>query len=130
MAEPARAQHPSPLHVAGIEPDRSSIDPMIVSTVSSHAEAEYLLMLDHSGAESGAEWRAFLVEAFVCYLVWQRKPWGEITEADLDWFMGLVADAPSPCLPAILYALIREVNDAPDRLVALALKHAEGRNAA
>ncbi|CAN1555838.1 hypothetical protein MCEMSEM23_02398 [Rhabdaerophilaceae bacterium] len=127
MAEPVYVQGAPRIAILGIDSGRTSIDPMIVSTISNHREAEYLLMLDHSGIEAGAEWRAFLVEAMVCFLVWQRKPWGIITEADLDWLMGLVADAPSPSLPAILYALIREVNDAPERLVALALKHAEGR---
>jgi hypothetical protein len=97
------------------------------AAISSREEAEYLLMLDHSGAEQAPEWRAFLVEAIVGFLVWQCRPAGEVSEPDLDWFLGLVADAPSPALPALLYALVREMNDPPARVTALALKHARGR---
>lgn len=103
------------------------LDRRAFCAVSTREEAEFLLTLDHSGERHGPEWRAFLVEALVGFLVWQNRPFGDISEPDLDWFFGLVADAPSPSLPALLFALARETNDAPERLLALALRHPQDR---
>lgn len=129
MASPAKIDpHPALEALAPAAGEEARLDPRVYVAVSSRDEAEYLLMLDHSGAESGPEWRAFLIEALVGFLVWQSQPFGEVSEADLDWFLGLVADAPSPSLPALLFALARELNDAPERLMALALKHSDGRD--
>ncbi len=127
MASPAKFEPSAVLEALAPARDEQRLDPRAYVAVGSREEAEYLLMLDHSGAESGPEWRAFLIEALVGFLVWQRQPFGELSETDLDWFLGLVADAPSPALPALLFALSRELNDAPERLLALALKHGEGR---
>ena len=102
------------------------LDPRGFLSVSCREEAEYLLMLDHMKLEFDAEWTAFLVERFVEFLIWQQAPMGRIAECDLDWVMGLMGDAPSPSTPAILFALVRELNSAPERLMALAMKC--GRN--
>jgi hypothetical protein len=128
MASPAKFEPSAALEaLAPALHHELHLDPRGLGAAVSREEAEYLLMLDHYGAESGPEWRAFLIEALVGFLVWQRQPFGEMIETDLEWFLGLVADAPSPALPALLFALVRELNDAPERLMALALKHAEGR---
>lgn len=104
--------------------ENSTIEPF---SVQSRGEAEYLLALDHSNGHSNPEWTAFLVESLVGYLVWQNLPWGQVTEDDADWLIGLVADAPSPSVPALVFALVREVNEAPERLIALALRFGENR---
>jgi hypothetical protein len=129
MASPAKIEPSAFLKtLISVSPEELRLDPRSYVAVSSRAEAEYLLMLDHSGARTGPEWRAFMIEALVGFLIWQSQPFGELSESDLDWFIGVVADAPSPTLPALLFALARELNDAPERLIALALKHAAGRN--
>ena len=109
------------------QPQSVPLDPNAFAPVTTREEAEYLLTLDHSGDRHGPEWRAFLVEALVGFLVWQNRPFGDITESDLDWFLGMVSDAPSPSLPALLFALARELNDVPERLMALALRHGHNR---
>lgn len=95
--------------------------------VTTREEAEFLLMLDHSGARTGPEWRAFLVKALVEFLAFRDGAGNEMREPDLDWLLGLVADAPSPSLPALLFALACTVEDAPERLIALTLKHGQDR---
>ena len=103
------------------------LDRRAFSTLSTREEAEYLFVLDHSRGAADTEWTAFFVESMVEFLIWQREPWGLIREDDLDWLLGLTADAPSPSLAALLFALVRELNASPERLTALALKHAKGR---
>lgn len=103
------------------------LDHRAFSSIATREEAEYLLMLDHTKGSEGSEWTAFFVESMVGFLVWQTQPWGMVSESDIDWMLGLVADAPSPSVPALLFALVREMNDAPERLVALAMKHPKGR---
>lgn len=103
------------------------LDNRAFSTLASREEAEYLFVLDHSRGGADLEWTAFFVESLVGFLVWQREPWGLVREDDLDWLMGLCADAPSPSVPALLFALVRELNASPERLTALALKCAGNR---
>jgi hypothetical protein len=113
-------------NVTSVEPIR--IDRRAFSSLATREEAEYLFQLDHSrGGHVDNEWTAFFVESMVEFLIWQREPWGLIREDDLDWLVGLTADAPSPSLSALLFALVRELNSAPERLMTLALRHAKGR---
>lgn len=114
---------------AGVQPafEAVKLDHRAFTTLSTREEAEYLFLLDHSRSAGDAEWSAFFVESMVEFLIWQREPWGVIREDDLDWLMGLCADAPSPSVPALLFAIVRELNASPERLTALALKHAKGR---
>lgn len=107
--------------------DERRLDHRAYSTLSTREEAEYFFVLDHSRGGKDAEWTAFFVEAMVEFLIWQREPWGVIREDDLDWLMGLCADAPSPSVPALLFAIVRELNASPERLTALAMKHGRGR---
>jgi len=95
--------------------------------IPDRAEAETLFTLDHSRGVRDPEWKAFFVESLVEFLVWQSHPYGRLSESDLNWLMGLVADSPSPSTPALLFALVRELNDVPERLVALALMHSDNR---
>lgn len=95
--------------------------------LSSRAEAEMLITMDHALAEPAPDWTAFFVESMTEFLVWGRRPTGRITESDLDWLIGVCADAPSPSTPALLFALVREAEEVPERLIGLALKHHKGR---
>ena len=109
------------------ERDVAPLDGRAFSSIATRAEAEYLLILDHSKPDAGGEWTAFFVESMTGFLVWQHQPWGMVSESDIDWLLGLVSDAPSPSVPALLFAIVREMNDAPERLVALAMKYGKGR---
>lgn len=111
-------------------PIAEQLDRRAFIVIQNREEAEYLLMLDRSNASGDSEWTAFLVESLVEFLIWQNHPCGKLTEADLDWFVGLVGDAPSPSVPALLFTLVRELNEAPERLMALALRHSTNRLAA
>jgi hypothetical protein len=95
--------------------------------VLTRADAEALLILDHGRTKLDRDWTAYLVDELVNFLVWRNRPAGEISESDLDWVLALLADAPSLSAPALLFALAREVPHAPDRLMALALRHAKNR---
>jgi hypothetical protein len=105
----------------------TEFDPRAFTILSSREEAEYLVMLDHMEGQRDAEWTAFFVEAMVDFLVWRNRPSGVLAERELDWLILVVADAPSPSVPALLFALVRELNEVPERLMTLALKHAKGR---
>ncbi len=108
-------------------PIAERLDSRAFVVVQNREEAEYLLMLDHANGAENNEWTAFFVESLVEFLVWQNAPCGKLSESDLDWFVGMVADAPSPSIAALLFALVRELNEAPERLIALALKHSRNR---
>lgn len=108
-------------------PIAERLDPRSFVVVQNRDEAEYLLARDHAYGQGESDWTAFFVESMVEFLVWQNHPCGKISETDLDWFIGLIADAPSPSVPALLFALVRELNEVPERLVALAMKHAKDR---
>lgn len=107
--------------------DITGLDARAFVSVASRADAERLLLVDRETGRDNAEWRAFFVEALVGFLVWQHEPWGTIAETDLDWLLGLVSDAPTPSTPALLFALVREVNEAPERLISLAMKLPKNR---
>lgn len=111
-------------------PIAEQLDARAFIVIQSREEAEYLVMLDHSQGRDDTEWNAFFVESMVEFLVWQNAPCGRLSTSDLDWLMGLAADAPSPSMPALLFALVRELNDVPERLTALAMRHAKNRLAA
>lgn len=110
-----------------LAPIAERLDARSFVVIQNREEAEYMMLVDHSRGQDDGEWTAFFVESLVEFLVWQNQPCGKLSESDLDWFLGMVADAPSPSVPALLFALVRELNDVPERLVALALKHAKNR---
>ena len=108
-------------------PIAERLDPRSFVVVQSREEAEYLMVLDHSNGVDDSVWTAFFVESLVEFLVWQNHPCGKVSESDLDWFVGMVADAASPSVPALLFALVRELNDVPERLMALAMQYSKNR---
>lgn len=110
-----------------LAPIADRLDSRAFVVIQNREEAEYLLTLDHAKANEESEWTSYFVESLVEFLIWQNHPCGKVSETDLDWLVGVVADAPSPSVPALLFALVRELNDVPERLIALALKHAHHR---
>jgi hypothetical protein len=131
MAALARITIDPVLEQAGIldtiPPIAEQLDTRAYVVISTRADAELMLMQDRLVAANDTAWTALFVESMVEFLVWQSQPCGRITESDLDWFLGLVADAPSQSVPALLFSLVRELNDVPERLTALAMKHADNR---
>ena len=75
------------------------LDTRAFVVIPDRAEAETLFTLDHSRGVRDPEWKAFFVESLVEFLVWQSHPYGRLSESDLNWLMGLVADSPSPSTP-------------------------------
>jgi hypothetical protein len=110
-----------------LAPIAERLDARAFVIVQSREEAEFLLMRDHSEAVADSGWTAMFVEGMVEFLIWQNQPSGRIAQDDLDWFVGLVGDAPSPSIPALLFALVRELNEVPEQLMALALRFAKNR---
>ena len=108
-------------------PIAERLDPRSFVVVQSREEAEYLMVLDHSNGVNDSAWTALFVESLVEFLVWQNHPCGKVSESDLDWFVGMVADTASPSIPALLFALVRELNDVPERLMALAMQFSKNR---
>lgn len=121
--EPAEFGEAQGLDAAGAV----ALDIRSFSVINSREEAEFLVMLDHTNGRDDTEWTAYFVESMVEFLVWRSQPWGNIGESDLDWFLAVTSDAPSPSVPALLFALIREIGDVPERLTALAMKLAKNR---
>ena len=110
-----------------IPPIAEQLDARAFVVIATRAEAEMMLTQDRIVAANDTAWTALFVESMVEFLIWQGLPSGQITESDLDWFLGLVSDAPSQSVPALLFALVRELNEVPERLMALALQHCENR---
>ena len=108
-------------------PIAERLDPRSFVVVQSREEAEYLMVLDHSNGKNDSAWTALFVESLVEFLVWQNHPCGKVSESDLDWFVGMVADTASPSIPALLFALVRELNEVPERLMALAMQFSKNR---
>ncbi|WP_284177131.1 hypothetical protein [Rhabdaerophilum sp. SD176] len=95
--------------------------------LESRAQAEDMIREDMLQGHADTEWTAYFVEAMVEYLVWQKAPAGRIGAEDLAWLVDHLAGEPSPSMPALLFALVRELNDVPEALTALALKHSRNR---
>jgi hypothetical protein len=108
-----------------LSPDRQPC--LTFHMLENRRQAESLFVADHARKDHNGEWTAYFVETMVEYLLWQNRPGGTLCEEDLSWLIGQVADAPSPSTPALLFALVREMNNPPERLMALALKHAANR---
>lgn len=106
------------------------VDARAFQVIASREQARYMIDQDHLGGAGDAEWTALFVEAMVEFLVWSHAPAGRITPEDLDWLEAQMAQGISPSMPALLFALVRELNDVPERLTVLALKHRGNRRAA
>lgn len=106
------------------------VDARAFQVIASREQARAMIDQDHLGGPDEAEWTAFFVEAMVEFLVWSHAPAGRITPDDLDWLEANIMLGVSPSMPALLFALVRELNEVPERLTALALKHSGNRRAA
>lgn len=95
--------------------------------LESRDQAEALIREDHHKGHADTEWTAYFVEAMVEFLVWQNAPAGRIGAEDLAWLVERMAGEASPSMPALLFALVRELNEVPEALTALALKHSRNR---
>ncbi|MCZ8374630.1 MAG: hypothetical protein O9342_04575 [Beijerinckiaceae bacterium] len=95
--------------------------------LESREQAEALIREDMLKGHADTEWTAYFVEAMVEFLVWQNAPAGRIGKDDLVWLVDHLSGEASPSMPALLFALVRELNDVPEALTALALKHSRNR---
>lgn len=90
--------------------------------IHSREEAEGLIHKDHAQTVQNHEWTCCFVESMVQYLLWQKTPSGKISDMDMAWLLGRVLDQPSPSMPALLLALLREMNAPPMHLISLAMR--------
>jgi len=131
MAAMAQATTVPALEQAGIiralPPLAERLDTRAFAILASREEAEAMFIEDRLREGADPEWTAYFVECLVEFLIWQNAPAGRLSQSDLDWLVGLIGDAPSPSVPALLFALVRELNEAPERLVALAMRFSRNR---
>lgn len=131
MAALAQATTVPALEQAGIiralPPLAERLDTRAFAILASREEAEAMFIEDRLRDGADPEWTAYFVECLVEFLIWQNAPAGRLSQSDLDWLVGLIGDAPSPSVPALLFALVRELNEAPERLVALAMRFSRNR---
>jgi len=127
MAAMAQATTVPALEQAGIiralPPLAERLDTRAFAILASREEAEAMFIEDRLREGADPEWTAYFVECLVEFLIWQNAPAGRLSQSDLDWLVGLIGDAPSPSVPALLFALVR----APERLVALAMRFSRNR---
>lgn len=109
----------------------SSLRAVRISTgsrgIASRAEVEFLFLMDRLGQVCGDDWFPVAVKAVRDFLVWESRPTGHVTEADVDWLVGLVGDRPTAFGRAVVFAVVREAESAPARLTELAMRAAVGR---
>ena len=64
-------------------------------------------------------WLAFFVESIVGFFVWERRPTGRLSEADIEWLvfrLGLDSTGPTPATRALLTILNEECAKPPPTL--------------
>lgn len=119
------------LEQAGLLDARASLaeqlDHRAFLILESRMQADALIQQDHLKGNDDPAWTSFFIEALVEFLVWQNAPAGRIGESDLAWLVDRMSNEPSPSMGALLFALVRELNDVPEQLTALALKHSRNR---
>lgn len=111
-------------------PKPQPFDARAFQVLATREQASAMIEQDHIGGAGDSEWTALFVESMVEFLVWSSAPAGRLTASDIDWLEAHIAMGVSPSMPALLFALVRELNEVPERLTALALKHAGNRRAA
>jgi hypothetical protein len=90
-------------------------------------EVEFLFLIDRIGQVGGNDWLPVAVKAVRDFIVWGCQPTGQVSEADVDWLIGLVGDRPTAFGRAVVFAVVRETETAPPRLAELAMRAAVGR---
>ncbi len=98
------------------------------SGLTSREEAEFLFMLDRLGHIGGHDWFPVAVHAMRDYVVLERRPTGYVTEADVDWLLGLIGDRPTAFGRAVVFAIVQEAEQPPPRLSEMAIRSAVGRS--
>jgi hypothetical protein len=90
--------------------------------IASREEAEFLFAMDRSGHVGGPEWFQLAVRAVADFVVQGTSPRGSVTEADADWLLGLAGDQPTAFGRAVIFAVVRDARDLPQRLSQMATR--------
>ena len=87
-------------------------------------EADALFRAERMAPVACASWSVFFIEALTAHVVWERRPTGRITEADVAWLCQTIAlprSGPAANIGPLLLSPLREAVDADEHLVAMAL---------
>lgn len=106
------------------------VDARAFQVLASHEQAQTMVDQDYLSGANDPEWTAFFVECMVEFLVWSHAPAGKLMASDIAWLEAQIERGISPSMSALLFALVRELNEVPERLTMLALKHSGNRRAA
>lgn len=111
-------------------PKGEALDARAFGLIATREQAADMLAQDRFHSAEDSEWTALFVESMVEFLVWSRSPAGQLAAEDLDWLLAEIGPVPSSSVPALLFALVRELNEVPERLTALALRFSRNRHVA
>ncbi len=79
-------------------------------------EAGDLVRLERHVKRMSPLWLALFVEALTGFFIWERRPTGRISEADIEWLafrLGLDSTGPTPATRALLTVLNEECAEPP-----------------
>jgi hypothetical protein len=93
----------------------------------SRAEAEYLFLMDRTGQIGEQGFIESAVRAIRDHLVFKTEPQGQISEMDTDWLIGMTGDRPTAFGRAVVFSVVRACDNAPARLVEIAMRGHVGR---
>lgn len=113
-----------------LTPQQAPLDPRAFRVLASRAQAQAMVDHDRNAQTADGEWSAFFIESMVEYLVWTNAPAGRLAGDDLDWLESEAERGASANMAGLLFALVRELNEVPERLMVLALRHSDNRRAA
>ena len=74
-------------------------------------EAENLMMIDAAQSGESAAWEAYFVETLVEFLLFRARPTARVSKEDEAWLVASVGEEPSPSMPALMKALMAQVED-------------------
>jgi hypothetical protein len=83
-------------------------------------EAGDLVRLERHVKRMSPLWLALFVEALTGFFIWERRPTGRISEADIEWLafrLGLDSTGPTPATRALLTILKEECAEPPLALI-------------
>ena len=87
-------------------------------------EAEALFRAERMAPQACLSWSEFFVDTLTAHLVWESRPTGRITRADVDWLLAAMAQPRSgtaPNVAPLLLSLVTHAVDCDERLIALLL---------
>jgi len=82
-------------------------------------EAGDLVRLERHVKRISPLWLAFFVESLAGFFIWERRPTGRLSDADIEWLafrLGLDSTGPTPATRALLTILNEECADPPGAL--------------